>query len=102
VIEGPAARSEAVVGAAGSRFGVDLAAANSSLIERLESAALLRREGSRLVPTLDGLGPIGGNDHSPDEYLEIDSIVPRTVLFAALLIAVARDPVIASWRPHPA
>jgi len=54
------------------------------------------------VPTLDGLGPIGGNDHSPDEYLEIDSIVPRTVLFAALLIAVARDPVIASWRPHPA
>jgi glutamate carboxypeptidase len=54
------------------------------------------------VPTLDGLGPIGGNDHSPDEYLEIESIVPRTVLFAALLIAVARDPVIASWRPHRA
>jgi len=54
------------------------------------------------VPTLDGLGPIGGNDHSPDEYLEIESIVPRTVLFAALLIAVARDPVVASWRPHRA
>jgi glutamate carboxypeptidase len=54
------------------------------------------------VPTLDGLGPIGGHDHSPDEYLEIESIVPRTVLFAALLIAVARDPVVASWRPHRA
>lgn len=50
------------------------------------------------VPTLDGLGPVGGRDHSPDEYLEIDSIVPRTALFAALLLTVARDPVVASWR----
>ena len=32
------------------------------------------------VPTLDGLGPIGGNDHAPAEYLELDSIVPRTTL----------------------
>ena len=54
------------------------------------------------VPTLDGLGPIGGNDHSPVEYLEVDSIVPRTTLLAALLLAVARDPLVASWRPHPA
>ena len=54
------------------------------------------------VPTLDGLGPIGGSDHSPAEYLEIDSIVPRTTLLAALLLAVARDPVVASWRPHRA
>ena len=54
------------------------------------------------VPTLDGLGPIGGNDHSPAEYLEVDSIVPRTTLLAALLLAVARDPVVASWRPHRA
>ncbi len=54
------------------------------------------------VPTLDGLGPIGGSDHSPDEYLEVDSIVPRTTLLAALLLAVARDPLVASWRPHRA
>jgi glutamate carboxypeptidase len=54
------------------------------------------------IPTLDGLGPIGGNDHSPAEYLEVDSIVPRTVLFAGLLLAVARDPLVASWRPHRA
>jgi glutamate carboxypeptidase len=54
------------------------------------------------VPTLDGLGPIGGNDHSPYEYLEIDSIVPRTVLLAGLLLSIARDPVVASWRPHRA
>jgi glutamate carboxypeptidase len=44
------------------------------------------------VPTLDGLGPIGGNDHSPAEYLDLASVVPRTVLFAGLLLAVARDP----------
>ena len=24
------------------------------------------------VPTIDGLGPIGGNDHSPAEYLEVE------------------------------
>ena len=44
------------------------------------------------VPTLDGLGPIGGNDHSPAEYLDLGSVVPRTALFAGLLLAVARDP----------
>jgi glutamate carboxypeptidase len=50
------------------------------------------------VPTLDGLGPIGGNDHSPAEYLEVESIVPRTALFAGLLLAVARDPAVLAWR----
>jgi glutamate carboxypeptidase len=50
------------------------------------------------VPTIDGLGPVGGNDHAPGEYVEIDSIVPRTALVAALLLEVGRDPVVASWR----
>jgi glutamate carboxypeptidase len=50
------------------------------------------------VPTLDGLGPIGGNDHSPAEYLEVDSIVPRTTLLAGLLVAIARDPDVLAWR----
>jgi glutamate carboxypeptidase len=45
------------------------------------------------VPTLDGLGPVGGGDHSPAEYLELDSIVPRTTLLAALLLSIATDPV---------
>ena len=54
------------------------------------------------IPTLDGLGPIGGNDHSPSEYLEVDSIVPRTTLLAGLLLAVGRDPLVGSWRPHRA
>jgi glutamate carboxypeptidase len=52
------------------------------------------------VPSIDGLGPVGGLDHSPDEYLEVASIVPRTTLVAGLLLAIARDPVVASWRPR--
>jgi glutamate carboxypeptidase len=41
------------------------------------------------VPTLDGMGPVGGYDHSPDEYLELESIVPRTALLAGLIAAIA-------------
>jgi glutamate carboxypeptidase len=50
------------------------------------------------VPSLDGLGPIGGNDHSPAEYLDVDSIVPRTTMLAGLLLAIARDREILAWR----
>jgi len=50
------------------------------------------------VPTVDGLGPVGGGDHAPVEYLEVDSIVPRLALVAALLLEVGRDPMVASWR----
>jgi glutamate carboxypeptidase len=54
------------------------------------------------VPTLDGLGPVGGNDHSPAEYLEVDSIGARVTLLAALLLATGRDDVVKTWRPHRA
>lgn len=50
------------------------------------------------IPSLDGLGPIGGNDHSPAEYLLVDSIVPRTTLLAGLLLAIAADPEVLAWR----
>jgi len=50
------------------------------------------------IPSLDGLGPIGGNDHAPAEYLEVDSIVPRTTLLAGLLLAIASDPGVLAWR----
>lgn len=50
------------------------------------------------VPSLDGLGPIGGNDHAPAEYLDVDSIVPRTTMLAGLLLAIARDPEVLAWR----
>jgi glutamate carboxypeptidase len=40
------------------------------------------------LPTLDGLGPIGGDDHSADEWLDVGSIVPRTALLALLIARV--------------
>ncbi len=45
------------------------------------------------VPTLDGLGPVGGLDHSPAEYVVVDSIVERVALLAALLLAIGRGAV---------
>jgi glutamate carboxypeptidase len=37
------------------------------------------------VPTLDGLGPIGGADHAPGEWLDLGSVVPRMALLAGLV-----------------
>jgi glutamate carboxypeptidase len=37
------------------------------------------------LPSLDGLGPIGGDDHSADEWLDLSSVVPRTTLLAGLI-----------------
>jgi len=54
------------------------------------------------IPSLDGLGPIGGNDHSPAEYLDVESIVPRTTLLAGLLLAIAADPEVLAWRDERA
>ena len=41
------------------------------------------------TPTICAVGPVGGRAHSPDEYMEIDTIVPRT---QALALAVLRLP----------
>ena len=41
------------------------------------------------IPTVDGLGPIGGLDHGPREYISVPSIVPRTALLAGLIAALA-------------
>jgi glutamate carboxypeptidase len=37
------------------------------------------------LPSLDGLGPIGGDDHSADEWLDLSSVVPRVVMLAGLV-----------------
>ena len=42
------------------------------------------------VPTLDGLGPVGGDDHSVDEWLDLDSVVPRTALLAGLMSRIGQ------------
>jgi glutamate carboxypeptidase len=40
------------------------------------------------VPTLDGLGPIGGDDHGPREWISVPSVVPRIALLAGLLARI--------------
>jgi glutamate carboxypeptidase len=40
-------------------------------------------------PTLCATGPVGGNAHTPEEFLEIDSLVPRA---QALALAILRLP----------
>ncbi|MEF2093876.1 M20 family metallopeptidase [Bacillus sp. CFBP9009] len=37
------------------------------------------------IATVDGLGPIGGNAHSEEEYLEIPSLTERTLLLATVI-----------------
>lgn len=37
------------------------------------------------IPTIDGLGPVGGKQHSKEEYLEIDSLMERKNLFMNVL-----------------
>jgi glutamate carboxypeptidase len=43
------------------------------------------------VPVIDGLGPVGGGDHSPGEFVVADSIVPRTAMLAGLLVRACRE-----------
>lgn len=43
------------------------------------------------LPVIDGLGPVGGLDHSPNEYLRIDSVASRTALLAGLIIQTVMD-----------
>jgi len=37
------------------------------------------------TPTIDGLGPVGGDDHGPAEWVDLTTIVPRTALLASII-----------------
>ncbi|MDP9242895.1 MAG: M20/M25/M40 family metallo-hydrolase, partial [Actinomycetota bacterium] len=37
------------------------------------------------VPTLDGLGPVGGDDHAPSEWSDLPSVPTRIALLSGLL-----------------
>lgn len=47
--------------------------------------------GSRGIPTLDGFGPIGVDDHTPNERIWIPSLKTRTALLALFLLNL-KDP----------
>lgn len=42
------------------------------------------------IPTIDGLGPVGANPHSKNEYLELDSVKLRSALLTEI-ISACRD-----------
>ena len=42
------------------------------------------------TPTVCATGPVGGNAHSPEEYLEVDSIVPRAHALALAIMSAGQ------------
>lgn len=79
----PSAASRRVAAAAGdvaAQLGLDVGFA---LTGGAADANLLAAEG---IAVLDGLGPVGGDDHSLSEWLDLDSVVPRVTLLAGLVL----------------
>ncbi len=64
--------------AAGERTGVPVRFAATG---GAADANLLAHNG---LAVLDGLGPVGGDDHSPAEWLHLPSVAPRVALLAEL------------------
>jgi glutamate carboxypeptidase len=46
------------------------------------------------IPTIDGLGPIGGAVHTSDEYVQLDSIIPKIQLICHVCTACAEGKLI--------
>lgn len=76
----------AIAQSCASELGIELEAASTGGISYANYLAGLG------LPVLDGLGPIGGLDHSPAEYILASSIIPRTALLALLLLRLADAP----------
>ncbi|WP_432126422.1 M20 family metallopeptidase [Streptomyces sp. bgisy082] len=64
---------------AGETLGVRLGAAATGGVG---DANLIAGMG---VPTLDGLGPVGGADHTPEEWLDTSSVPQRVAMLATLI-----------------
>lgn len=47
---------------------------------------------SQYTATLDGLGVVGDGAHAAGEHVEVDNLIPRTALLAALLLAPIQLP----------
>jgi glutamate carboxypeptidase len=43
------------------------------------------------VPTLCGLGPVGGKAHTDEEFCRLDTLLPRTQALAAAICALSKD-----------
>ncbi|MFF0277685.1 M20 family metallopeptidase [Streptomyces sp. NPDC004330] len=67
---------------AASDYGVRLGAAATGGVG---DANLIAGTG---VPTLDGLGPVGGADHTPGEWLDTSSVPHRVAMLACLIASL--------------
>jgi glutamate carboxypeptidase len=47
--------------------------------------------GAAGVPTLDGLGPVGGRDHTPEEWIEVATLERRIELAVRLITSVCES-----------
>jgi glutamate carboxypeptidase len=41
------------------------------------------------APTICAVGPVGGKAHSPEEFLKVDSLVPRATACACAILGLA-------------
>ncbi len=73
----------ALVESAGEEVGVDVTWVEAGGGSDANNTAILG------IPTLDGLGPIGGGFHSVDEFLVLDSVEPRIKLLMRLVEKLA-------------
>ncbi len=56
---------------------------------------------SQFAPTIDGMGPVGGNAHNADtEYIEAASILPRIALSVRLIQRLLAPDMLAQLRAH--
>jgi glutamate carboxypeptidase len=78
-------RLERLATAIAGELGLELRAAATG------GASDISYAGRNGTPGLDGLGPIGGLDHGPDEYILCSSVVPRQALLARLVQAIGAD-----------
>lgn len=46
--------------------------------------------GSAGIPTLDGLGPVGEKDHTPEEFIKVSTLKERTALLAVFLAELGK------------
>ncbi len=69
----------------GSDIGLDVSEAASGGVSDGNFTAALG------VPTLDGLGAVGGGAHALDEHVDVPALAPRAALLAGLLTRFARS-----------
>jgi glutamate carboxypeptidase len=76
-------------------LGLAREAAASLGLQPLDSAAVGGASDGNLtaalgIPTLDGLGAVGGNGHAPGEWVDVASLGTRAALVAELIARASR------------